>query len=118
MDSSSALTTSLERSKRVLTNRCAHESFDDNDKGVSDGVMTPRKIRSNGLERHCETTVCRTECKVHKKRMIDASEVSAHWERATEPLYLAVTRPGAFGRFLRLLRDDCARAVRTGNLEF
>ena len=30
------------------------------------------------LERHCEMTVRRVECKVHRKEMTNSGEVSAH----------------------------------------
>ena len=38
-------------------------------------------IGLNSLERHCETTMCRDGCKVHKKEAANSSEVSAHWGR-------------------------------------
>ena len=65
--------------------------------GVSDGVTTPKTSEiwstdehywRTSLKRHCETTVCREEREVHKKEMTNSSEVSAHWERAIEPLVL------------------------------
>ena len=45
----------------------------------------PNNCESSGpvdesLEGHCEMTVRRVECRVHRKEMTNSGEVSAHWK--------------------------------------